>query len=91
MGMKKLLDKLGSLLDPAVEKRKKYRKELKSILKELKSREKALQQKLEKTDDERKRDRLQKEMDIIHKQRMKGVSAMRGGEEVSSDDKQKSE
>ncbi|MCG6939268.1 MAG: hypothetical protein LJE83_13995 [Gammaproteobacteria bacterium] len=78
--MKKLLDKLGDLLDPAVEKRKKHRKQLKSILKELKSREKALQQKLETTGDERKRDRLQKELDIVHKQRMKGISAMRSGD-----------
>lgn len=78
MGLKKLLNKLGDLLDPAVELRKKHRKKLKAILKELKTKEKALKQKLESTDDEHKRDRLQKELDLVHKQRMKGVSAMRG-------------
>jgi predicted nucleic acid-binding Zn-ribbon protein len=92
MGLKKLLDKLGGMLDPAVVKRKKYRKQLKAILKELKTREKALKQKLEATDDDRKRDRLQKELDIIHNQRLKGVNALRGGgEDDISDDIQKSE
>jgi Skp family chaperone for outer membrane proteins len=77
MGLKKLLNKLGDMLDPAVELRKKHRKKLKAILKELKTKEKALKEKLESTDNERKRDRLQKELDIVHKQRMKGVNAMR--------------
>jgi hypothetical protein len=77
MGLKKLLNKLGDMLDPAVELRKKHRKKLKAILKELKTKEKALKQKLESTDDERKRDRLQKELDLVHNQRMKGINAMR--------------
>jgi len=77
MGLKKLLNRLGDMLDPAVELRKKKRKKLKAILKELKNKEKALKQKLESTDDERKLDRLRKELDIVHSQRMKGVSAMR--------------
>ncbi len=85
MGLKKLLNKLGDLLNPAVELRRKHRKKLKEILKELKSREKALKAKLESTDDERKRDRLQKELEIVHGQRMKGVNAMRsdGGKDDS--------
>jgi Skp family chaperone for outer membrane proteins len=78
MGLKKLLSKLGDMLDPAVELRKKHRKKLKDILKELKSKENALKKKLESTENERKRDRLQKELDIVHNQRMKGVNAMRG-------------
>lgn len=77
MGLKKLLSKLGDMLDPAVELRKKHRKKLKAILKELKSKEKALKEKLESTDDERKRDRLQKELDLVHSQRMKGINALR--------------
>ena len=93
MGLKKLLEKLGDILDPAVEIRKKQRKTLKAILKELKIKEKAVKQKLEATDDDRKRDRLQKELDIIHMQRMKGISAMRGEdkEDNDSDDVQKSD
>lgn len=78
MGLKKLLDKLGDMLDPATEKRNKHRKKLKAILKELKAKEKALKQKLESTEDEHKRDRLRKELDIVHTQRMKGVSVLRG-------------
>lgn len=77
MGLDKLLNKLGDLLDPAVELRKKKRKKLKAILKELKSKEIALKQKLESTNDKRKRDRLRKELDIVHSQRKKGVSALR--------------
>jgi Skp family chaperone for outer membrane proteins len=78
MGLKKLLSKLGDMLDPEVELRKKNRKKLKVILKELKTKEIKLKEKLESTDDEHKRDRLQKELDLVHKQRMKGVNAMRG-------------
>ncbi len=78
MGLKKLLNKLGDMLDPAVEKRKKYRKELKAILKQLKAKERALKKKLESAKDDYKRERLQKELDIVHSQRMKGVNALRG-------------
>ena len=78
MGLKKLLEKLGEMLDPAVGIHKKQRKKLKAILKKLKTKENALKKKLESTDDDRKRDRLLKELDIVHKQRMKGVNAMRG-------------
>ena len=77
MGLEKLLNKLGDMLDPAVLSRKKQRKKLKAILKDLKAKEKALTSKLESTDGERKRDRLKKELGIVHKQRMKGVSALR--------------
>jgi len=77
MGLKKLLNNLGDMLDPAVVLRKKKRKKLKAILKELKARERELMRKLESTDAERKRDRLQKELGIVHSQRMKGVSALR--------------
>jgi len=84
MGLKKLLHKLGDMLDPAVEKRKKYRKELKAILKELKAKEQILKKKLKSTNNDYKRERLQKELEIVHSQRMKGVNALRG--EGSHDD-----
>ena len=77
MGLKKLLNKLGDMLDPAVVLRKKKRKKLKAILKQLKVRETELKEKLKSTDAARKRDRLKKELGIVHKQRMKGVSALR--------------
>lgn len=77
MGLKKLLNKLNDMLDPAVEKRKKHRKKLKSILKDLKEKETALKEKLADTEDSRKLDRLQKELDIVHAQRMKGIEALR--------------
>lgn len=76
MGLKKLLNKLGDMLDPAVVLRKKQRKKLKAILKKLKDKERDLLRKLGSTDDERKRDRLQKELEIVYNQRMKGVNAL---------------
>ena len=77
MGLKKLLNKLGDMLDPAIVLRKKQRKKLKAILKDLKVKETELKGKLKSTDAARKRDRLQKELGIVHNQRMKGVSALR--------------
>ena len=77
MGLEKLLNKLGDMLDPDVVLRKKKRKKLKAILKELKARETELKGKLKSTDNARKLDRLKKELGIVHKQRMKGVSALR--------------
>jgi Skp family chaperone for outer membrane proteins len=93
MGLKKLLSKLSDMLDPEVELRKKNRKKLKVILKELKTKENKLKEKLESTDDEHKRDRLQKELDLVHKQRMKGVNAMRGNgdNETKINDKNESD
>jgi hypothetical protein len=77
MGLKKLLNKLGDMLDPAIVLRKKQRKKLKALLKDLKARERELSRKLVDIDNERKRDRLQKELGIVHSQRMKGVRALR--------------
>ena len=77
MGLKKLLNNLGDMLDPAVVLRKKQRKKLKAILKDLKTKERGLLRKLESTDAPRKCDRLYKELGIVHSQRTKGVSALR--------------
>jgi len=77
MGLKKLLNKLRDMLDPDVVLRKKQRKKLKALLKDLKARETELSKKLVDVDNERKRDRLQKELEIVHSQRMKGVRALR--------------
>jgi hypothetical protein len=77
MGLKKLLNNLGDMLDPDVVLRKKQRKKLKAILKDLKIKERELLRKLESTDAARKCDRLHKELGIVHSQRMKGVSALR--------------
>jgi hypothetical protein len=80
MGLNKLLDKLGGLLDPEVEKKKKFRKKLKSLLKDLKVKENELKAKLEATSDDRKRDRLRKEIEIVHAQRKKGIKVLREAE-----------
>ena len=77
MGLEKLLNKLGDMLDPDVVLRKKKRKKLKAILKELKAKETELKGKLKATDNGRKVDRLKKELGIVNKQRKKGVSALR--------------
>jgi len=76
MSLNTLLDKLGDMLGPEASKKKNYRKKLKTLLKDLKHKEDKLKHKLETTDDERKRNRLQKELEIVHTQRKKGIEVL---------------
>jgi predicted nucleic acid-binding Zn-ribbon protein len=76
MSVTDLLDKLGDMLQPEASKKKHYRKQLKALLKDLKKKEVKLKEKLEATEDERKRNRLEKEIEIVHTQRKKGIAAL---------------
>ena len=77
MGLKKILKKLAALLDMEAETNKKYQQKLKTLLKNLKAKEKKLKNKLEASESELERERLEKELNIVHSQRMKGIDALR--------------
>jgi predicted nucleic acid-binding Zn-ribbon protein len=77
MKTRKLLDKLMSYLDGDARKRKQERDEIKAVLKKLKRREKKLTNQLDDLKDEEKRAALQKEIDIVHAQRKKGVRLLK--------------
>ncbi len=74
MKRKKLLKKLGDFLDSDKREACKRQGKLKEILKKLRDKERQLAQKLEDEQDEKKKKRLQKELDIVHAQRIKGIS-----------------
>lgn len=85
MSLNDLLDKLGDMLQPEASKKKHYRKKLKALLKDLKQKEVKLKEKLEATEDERKRDRLEKEVKIVHTQRKKGIKALEDTKKEKTD------
>jgi len=77
MGNKKLLEKLQEFFTADQQEQVKHIEEIKKILKELKQKERKIQQKLDictKADDAVE---LQKELDIIYAQRMKGVKIIK--------------
>lgn len=77
MKTRKLLDKLMAYLDGDARKRKKERDEIKAVLKKLKRREKKLKNQLGDLKDDAERAALQKEIDIVHAQRKKGVRLLK--------------
>lgn len=77
MKTRKLLDKLMAYLDGDARKRKKERDEIKAVLKKLKRREKKLKSQLGDLKDDAERAALQKEIDIVHAQRKKGVRLLK--------------
>jgi predicted nucleic acid-binding Zn-ribbon protein len=76
MKRKKLLKSLARLLDMEGRKQRKHRDELKALLKELKKKKVELEQKMLHEKDERKLNRLGKELEIINAQRLKGLKAL---------------
>ena len=85
MKLEAMLDKLGDMLQPEASKKKNYRKKLKALLKDLRKKEKKLKGKLEATDDEHKRKRLLKELEIVHSQRKKGIQALEAFIQANAD------
>ena len=81
MSKKKLLEKLQEFFDADQQENLKHIKEIKKILKKLKEKERKIQLRLELCEDVDKAVELQKELDIIYAQRMKGVKIVK---EVSS-------
>ena len=77
MKRKKLLNILDRLLDMGGRKQREHRDELKMVLKKLKKKKKELQQEMSKEEDERKLNRLGKELEIVDAQRLKGLKALK--------------
>ena len=76
MKRKKLLKTLAKVLDMEGRKQRKHRDELKALLKSLKKKKVELEAKMLLVEDERKRKRLGKELEIINAQRLKGLKAL---------------
>ena len=76
MKLKHMLENLSGMLQPEARQKKDYREKLKTLLKNLKKKEMKLREKLEAATDERKRNRLEKELEIVHTQRKKGIQAL---------------
>jgi len=76
MKRKKLLNTLSRFLDMEGRKQRKHRDELKVLLKKLKEKKVELEQKMLLEQDERKLQRLGKELEIIRAQREKGLKAL---------------
>ena len=77
MSKKQLLEKLQEFFDADQHEKKKHIEQIKKVLKKLKQKERKIQQKLELCDDADTAIELQKELDIIYAQRMKGVKIVK--------------
>jgi len=77
MSKKKLLKKLQEFLDADQQEKEKHTRQIKKVLKKLKEKERNIQHKLELCDDVDKAIELQKELDIIYAQRIKGVKIVK--------------
>jgi len=87
MDINDLLDKLGGMLQAEARNKKHYRKKLKTLLKDLKQKEVMLKEKLEASEDERKRNLLAKELEIVHTQRKKGIEALENTKKEKKEEK----
>ncbi|MGD2119636.1 MAG: hypothetical protein PVG66_14860 [Chromatiales bacterium] len=77
MGKKKLLARLSGFLSGDSLEKKEHRKELKSVLKKLKAKEKELREICKTITDEQEREQMEKEIDILHAQRKKGIKLLK--------------
>ena len=77
MKTRKLLHRLSEFLDADARRNHVKHKHLRILLKELKKRQRHLEEKLEETRDEEKRQRIQREIDVIAEQRRKGLRLYR--------------
>ena len=77
MSKKKLLEKLQQFFAADQHEKEKHIKEIKKVLKKLKEKERKIQQKLKLCFDTDVAVKLQKELDIIYAQRMKGVKIIK--------------
>lgn len=77
MSKKKLLEILQKFFDADQQEKEKHAKQIKKILKKLKEKERKIRQKLEESEDLEKAVALQKELDIIYAQRIKGVKVVK--------------
>lgn len=73
MKSKKLLEKLNALLGLGADADKEQVKKLRKVLKTLKDKQTTLQTKLDSTQGDHERRKLQQKIDVIQRQREKGV------------------
>ncbi|MGB5259538.1 MAG: hypothetical protein WBO34_03335 [Gammaproteobacteria bacterium] len=76
MKRKKLLNKLADLLDMKGRKQRKHRDELNVLLIKLKKKKVDLKQELRQETDGHRQKRLEKELDIVEAQYVKGLEAL---------------
>lgn len=77
MKLSKIMKKVQEFLDADSREKKENRKDMKILLQKLKSKEKSLAEKALTEFDEEKSKRLRKEIDMVHAQRKKGISALK--------------
>ena len=77
MKLKKLIRKLEDYLDADSRERKEHRDEMKTLLQKMKTKEKNLAAKALVEFDENKLATLRKQIDMVHAQRKKGISALK--------------
>ena len=78
MKLNKLMRKLQEFLDADSRERKDHRKDMKILLRKLKAKENILAAKTVGEFGEEQLERLHKEIDMVHAQRKKGISALKG-------------
>ncbi len=77
MKLKKLIRKLENYLDADARERKEHRDEMKTLLQKMKTKEKNLAAKALVEFDENRLATLRKQIDMVHAQRKKGISALK--------------
>ena len=83
MNIHKLVKKAEAVLNSDERKRKQKRKYLKQVIKELKKHEKALTEELGKVSDKKRKEKLQKEINLAHAQRKKGLKNLKALKKTS--------
>ena len=77
MASEKILKQLEKYLGMGKKKRRNERNKLKELLSDLSRKEKLLKVKIKQESNKQKSRRLQKELQVVHAQRKKGVAALR--------------
>jgi predicted nucleic acid-binding Zn-ribbon protein len=77
MKLRKLLDKLNELTGLGEDADKKQIKKLREVLKALKEKQEGLKEKLEAAEGEHERRKIQQKLEVIQRQREKGVQVYR--------------
>lgn len=77
MKLNKLIKELQEFLDADFRKRQKHRDDMKQLLRKIKAKEKKLAARALTEFDEVELERLHKEIDMVHAQRKKGITALK--------------
>ena len=77
MKLNKMIKELQEFLDADLRKRNRHRDDMKELLHKIKAKEKRLAAKALTEFDEEKLEQLRKEIDMVHAQRKKGITALK--------------